>query len=205
HVRDHDVTRPGSFANRNGHATDRASAGDEHIFPDQIKRERSVNRVAQRIEAGKHIEQNRRIRVPAVVLRDRYKLRPRTGTIHAHALRVGAKMPASGQTIPAMSTGDVSLAYYKIAARKTFHVIADSINGAHKLMPDRHWHRDRFLRPGVPIVDVHVCSTDRCFQHSDEHIVAADFWNRNFLEPKAWLRFGLHNGLHHFLHNGKLG
>jgi hypothetical protein len=76
-------------------------------------------------------------------------------------------MPASGQTIPAMSAGDVSLAYYEIAARKTFHVVADSINKADKLMADRHWHWDRFLRPSVPIVDVHVCSTDRCFQDAD--------------------------------------
>ena len=205
HVRDHDVPRACSFANRNCHATDGASAGDEHIFPDQIKRERSVNRVPQRIETGKHIERNRRIGVPAVVLRNRHKLRPRTGTIHAHALRVWAKMPAPGKAIPAMSTGDVSLAYYEIAARKTFHVIADSINDAHKLVADRHRHRDRFLRPGVPVVDVHVRSTDRCFQHSDEHIVAAGLWNRNFLEPETRLRFGLYNGLHHFLHNGKLG
>jgi hypothetical protein len=120
-------------------------------------------------------------------------------------LCVGAKMPASGQTIPAMSTGDVSLAYYEIAARKTLHVVADSINKADKLMADRHWRWDRFLRPGVPIVDVHVRSTDRCSQHSNEHVIAGNFWKRNFFEPKAWLRFGLHDGLHHFLHNGKLG
>jgi hypothetical protein len=114
-------------------------------------------------------------------------------------------MPAPGQAIPAMSTRDVSLAYYEIAARKTFHVIANSINDANKLVADCHWHWDRFLRPGVPIVDVHVGSTDGCFQDADEHIVAANFWNGNFLEPKARLRFCLHNGLHHFLHNGKLG
>ena len=58
HVRDHDVPRAGSFANRNGHATDGSCSGDEHIFPDQIKRERSVNRIPQRIETGKHIERN---------------------------------------------------------------------------------------------------------------------------------------------------
>src|SRR5438094_8113145 len=98
-------------------------------------------------------------------------------------------MPAPSETTATVSTRDVSLAHDEIAARKTFHVIADSINGAHKLMPDRHWHRDRFLRPSVPIADVHVRSTDRCFQDADEHIVAADFWNGNFFEPKAWFRF----------------
>src|SRR5207245_3506383 len=31
HVCDHDVTRAGTFADRNGHATDRSCASDEHI------------------------------------------------------------------------------------------------------------------------------------------------------------------------------
>jgi hypothetical protein len=120
-------------------------------------------------------------------------------------LRVGAKMPASGQAIPAMSTGDVSLAYYEIAPRKTFHVIAHSLNSAHKLVADRHWHRDRFLRPRIPVVDVHVSPADRGLQHADEHVVALNFWNRNFLEPEARLSFGLYDRFHHFLHEGKLG
>jgi hypothetical protein len=72
-------------------------------------------------------------------------------------------MTAPGQTIPTMSTRNVSLANYEIATRKTFHMIADSINNAHKLMADRHWHRDRFLRPGVPIVDVDVGAADGSF------------------------------------------
>jgi hypothetical protein len=92
-------------------------------------------------------------------------------------------MTAPGQTIPTMPTGDVSFAHYEIAARKAFHVIADSINDAHKFVTDRHWHGNRLLRPGVPIVDVHVGSADGGFQDSDEHVIAANFWDPNFLEP----------------------
>jgi hypothetical protein len=40
------VTRAGSFANRNGHAADWPGAGDEHIFADQIERERRVHGIA---------------------------------------------------------------------------------------------------------------------------------------------------------------
>src|SRR5207237_6679333 len=145
------------------------------------------------------------IRVPAGVLRDCHYLRPCTGTIHAHTLRVRAKMTSPSETIATVSTGDVSLAHHEIAVRKAFHVIADSINDADKLVTDRHWHRDCFLRPRVPIVDVHVGPADGGFQHADKHVIAADFWNRNFLEPETRLGFGLHNGLHHFLHNRKLG
>jgi hypothetical protein len=104
-----------------------------------------------------------------------------------------------------MSTGDVSLAHNQIAVRKAFHVIAYSLNGADELVTDRHRHRDRFLRPGVPVVDVHVGPADGCFQHADEHVVALNFWNRNFFKPEARLGFGLYDRFHHFLHEGKLG
>ena len=82
-----------------------------------------------------------------------------------------------------MSTGDVTFAYDQIAPRKSFHVIANAIHNADKLMANDHRYRDRFLCPRVPIVDVHVRAADRCFQHADQHIVAADIWNGNFLEP----------------------
>src|SRR5882724_1265414 len=143
--------------------------------------------------------------MPAVVLRNRHKFSPRTRTIHSYALCVWAKMAAPGQTIATMSTRDVALADYKIALCKSFHVIADVIDDADKLVTDCHRHRNRFLRPRVPVVDVYVSSTDRRFQNADEHVVAANFWNRNFLKPETGLGFSLHNGLHHFLHNGKLG
>src|SRR5205085_11698534 len=65
-VGNNDVTRAGLFADRNSHATDRAGAGDEHIFADEIERERGVNGVAEWIETGKHLEWDRRISMPAI-------------------------------------------------------------------------------------------------------------------------------------------
>src|SRR5207244_2289018 len=205
HVGDHDMTRAGPLANRNSHATDRPGAGNEHIFSHEIERERSVHGIAQRIETGKHIERNRRIGVPAVVLRNSYELRPRTGAIDANALRVWAKMTAPSKTIAAMSTGNVSLADHEIAARKAFHVITYSLNRADKLVANRHRHRNRFLRPRIPIVDMHVSPADRGLQHTNEHVVALSFRNRNFFKPETRLGFGLYDGLHHLFHNRKLG
>ncbi len=92
-------------------------------------------------------------------------------------------MPPSGEAIPTMPAGDVTLADDEIAAGEPFYVIAHAIDNADKLMADDHRHRNRFLRPRVPVVDVHVRAADGCFQHADQHIVAADFWNGNFFEP----------------------
>ena len=92
------MTRAGAFANRNRHATDRACAGDEHVFSDEIEGERCVHGVAQRIETGKHILRNRRVGMPAVLLRDRHELRPSTGTINTDALSAISGAGGFGQT-----------------------------------------------------------------------------------------------------------
>ena len=96
-------------------------------------------------------------------------------------------MPPPGEAIAAMSAGDVSLADDEIASRKSFHVVTDRINDADKFVTDGHRHWNRFLRPGVPVVNVHVGTADRRLQHADQHVIAANFWNRNFLEPQTRL------------------
>src|SRR5215470_10554063 len=111
-------------------------------------------------------------------------------------------MTPSRQAIATMSTSDVALAYHEIALCKSLHMIAHIIDNADKLMADCHRHRNRFLRPRVPVVNVNICSADRRFQHTNEHVVAPDFRNGNFLEPQARLGLGLHDGFHHLLHEG---
>src|SRR5882757_4996725 len=143
--------------------------------------------------------------MPAVLLRNRDELRPSPGTINADTLRVWTQMPPSREAIPTMPTGDVPFGDDEIAASKTFDVVPHAIHNADKLMANDHRHRNRFLRPCVPVINMHVRATDRCLQDADEHIIAADCRNRNILEPKARLGFRLHNGLHHFLHGTTLG
>ena len=43
-----------------------------------------------------------------------------------------------------------------------------------ELVADHHRHRDRLLRPGVPVVDMHVGAADPGAQHLDQHVVDAD-------------------------------
>src|SRR6516165_5889418 len=101
--------------------------------------------------------------MPAVLLRNRHKFCPRPRAIDADALCIRAKMTPPRQTIAAMSAGDVSLAHDEIAARKSFYVVADSINHTSELMTDRHRHWNGFLRPLIPVVDVHIGTADRRF------------------------------------------
>jgi hypothetical protein len=143
--------------------------------------------------------------MPAVLLRHGYELCPTPRTIDPDAMGVWTKMSPAGQAIAAMAAGDVTFCDNEIALGKSFHVIAHAIHNAHELMPDNHRHRDRFLCPRVPVIDMHVGAADGCFQHAYQHIVAAEFWNGNVFQPKPRLCFGFHNRLHRRLHDSKLG
>src|SRR5262245_51056263 len=114
-------------------------------------------------------------------------------------------MPPSRQAIAAVSTGDVTFADDEIALCKSFDVVTHSINDTSELVTDGHWHWNRFLRPVIPVVDVHVGAAYRRLQNPDQHVIAADVWNRNILQPETWLCFRFDNRLHHFLHAEKLG
>ena len=54
-VGDHDMARADVPRNRGGHDADRAGAGDQHVFADQVERQRGVRRVAERIEDRREV------------------------------------------------------------------------------------------------------------------------------------------------------
>jgi hypothetical protein len=113
-------------------------------------------------------------------------------------------MPPTGETIAAMTANNVTFARHEIARRKTFHPSADALDHADKFMPDDHRHRDRLLRPGVPVVNVDIGPADRSFPDPDEHVVVAHFRHRHFLEPKPGFRLAFDQRLHRRLHARKL-
>src|ERR1017187_3424621 len=114
-------------------------------------------------------------------------------------------MTTSGETIAAMSASDVALAGNEIALGESFYAIADKVDNPDELVPDRHRHRDRFLRPRVPVIYMYVGPADRGLEHADEHVVIADFGNGNFFKPKPGVGLALHHRLHLLLHEKKLG
>ena len=46
---------------------------------------------------------------------------------------------------------------------KPFDPIADALDDADKFVADDHRHRNRFLRPRIPVVNVNVGAADRSF------------------------------------------
>ena len=88
-------------------------------------------------------------------------------------MRVAAQVPAAGAAVAAVAAGDVALAGDAVADREAAHFAAERDDLAAVLVADLHRHRDRALRPGVPLVDVDVGAADGRLAHADQHVVRA--------------------------------
>ena len=129
--------------------------------PSTSKRQRGVHGVAERVE-------DRRRRRGRCSCRDARRWSSGSAMYSANApgrltpmpLRVRAQMPPAGQAVAAAAADDVPLAADDVAGREVVDVGADLDDLADELVADHHRHRDRLLRPGVPVVDVHVGAAD---------------------------------------------
>lgn len=146
-----------------GHATDRAGAGDEHVFADEVVLERGVRGVAERVEAGKYVEWDRGVDMDGIARGDAEVFGERAVAIHAHAFGVFAKVAAAGEAVAAEAADDVALAVDEIAGLKANNISPDGGDGADELMADDHRRLDRFLGPSVPVINVNIGPADGGF------------------------------------------
>ena len=116
--------------------------------------------------------------------------------VHAHARGIAAQVPPPGAAIAAMSAGDVAFSGHAIAGVEAAHFPAQFDDFAGILMADGHGHGHGLLRPGVPVVDMHVGAADGGAMHLDEYIVVADRGFRNVLQPDAGFRACLDQCFH---------
>ena len=138
--------------------------------------------------------------MPRIGRGNRNELGPRAGTIDADTLGVRAQVTASGQTISTMPAGNMPLPDDEIALGKTAHVRSGRCNFPDKLVTNGHRHWDRLLRPGVPVINVNIGTTDRSLFRADQNIIGSYFRHRDLLQPQAGLGFGFHDRWHRFLH-----
>ena len=77
---------------------------------------------------------------------------------------------------------------------------ADLIDDADEFVSDHHRHRDRLLRPGVPVIYMDVGAADRSLLDANEDVVRPDFGHRNLFQAKS--RFGpaFYECLHRLAH-----
>jgi hypothetical protein len=81
---------------------------------------------------------------------------------------------------------------------KVVHVLPDFLNRSNKLVSDLHGDRNGLLRPGVPVVDVHIRPANRRFMDFDQDVVEADFRHRNVFQPDTGSGCGFDECLHSY-------
>ncbi len=141
--------------------------------------------IAERVENRLHITGNVGIVDPDVGHRQSQVFGEGPGAIDADSLGVLAQVPAAGQAIAAAPTDDVPFAADDFAGMKVLHIRADIDNFADELMAHDQGDGDRFLRPGVPFIDVQIRAANARPQDLDEHVVDAERRHGHIVEPKA--------------------
>src|ERR1700722_2320540 len=123
-------------------------------------------------------------------------------TLDAGIVKYSAKAPGgmtpAGAAIAAMPASDMSLAGYAIAGMKAAHLAAHLDDFSGIFVTDGHGHGYCLLRPGIPVVNVHIGATDGGAMHFDEYIIVAYGRFRDILHPDAGFRAGLDECFHGF-------
>src|SRR6202020_1478988 len=117
------------------------------------------------------------------------------------ALPSGSRIEAISSSIAvgSLNTLEARIVRYSgdaIAGTKAAHLAADFDYFSRVFMSDRHRHGHRFLRPRIPIVNMHIGAADGGTLDLDEHIVVADRGFRNVLHPDAGFRAGFDECFH---------
>src|SRR5687768_864822 len=162
-----------------------------------------MDSIAQRIETRKHVERDGRIDEHRIACRNAEELCKRTVAIHAHALRVLAKMTPAGEAVSATATNDVSLAIDEIARLEALYIRSYFRDYSDKLVPDHHGRPDGFLRPRVPVINVHIRAADRRLLDLNQDIVDSGHGHGDFRQFKAGPGMKLRNGTHGLRSHGR--
>jgi hypothetical protein len=115
-----------------------------------------VDGVSKRVENGCHIAIDSVIVVPYVGHRQGDVLGKGAGAVNANALGILAQVTSSGPAVTATTAHDVAFSRDDIPGGEICDIRTDFDDGSDKFVPDDHRHRDRFLGPGVPVVDVQI-------------------------------------------------
>ena len=80
--------------------------------------------------------------------------------------------------------------------RKSLTLLPDLDDPADEFVPDHQRHGNGLLRPGVPVVDVHVGAADARAQDLDQHVVDADLGQGTSSSHKPVFGLAFYQGFH---------
>jgi hypothetical protein len=107
-------------------------------------------------------------------------------------------MPTACHAVSAMSADDVTFTTDNVADLEVMDIASDLNDLADEFVAYDHWNRNRFLRPGIPFVNVQICPTDSCSIDADQDVIDATSGLGDVLQPQPAFCVFLYQGFHPF-------
>src|SRR5687768_1741158 len=144
------------FADYCRHNPDRSGTGDQDVLAEHRKRQRRVNRIAERVEDRSDIWIDRFPVHPGVAGRQRDVIGESAGEVDTNDASVDAEMAPTRPAVATPPTDQVAFAAHQIADRDVGDAGADLNHLAGELMAHGHRWLQSLLRPFVPRLDMQV-------------------------------------------------
>ena len=96
-------------------------------------------------------------------------------------------MQTTRQTVSTSSADNMPLTGNNVTHLQPADVTAQLNNFTRKFMATDHGHGNRFLGPFIPVVNMDVGATNRCFVDLDQNVIATNFRNWHVFQPKTFL------------------
>lgn len=152
--------------------------------------------VAERIKARDYIEGHARGHPPNIARWNGNIISEGAVAINADPHGVGAEVPATGEAVTAVTANNMPFARDELAQRKSSHARTDIGHGADIFMTNDERRFDGPLRPRVPLINMHIRSTNRGFLNLDQDIIQARRGHGYFGHDEAGSGRGLNDGAH---------
>src|SRR5207244_13032921 len=121
----------------------------------------SVDSVPERLLSGCHLDWNLAIVQPCMLLVENVIFCETTVCVYASEEHSFADVSVSGSALKAFAAEDVGLAGDNVVFAEVGDFLAYFDDFSGELVAHDHWRFDFVSDRFVPVVDVHICSTDR--------------------------------------------
>jgi hypothetical protein len=112
---------------------------------------------------------------------------------------MGAQVPATSHAVAASPANHMPLARDNLAWVKVVDVTAHRDYLTNKFMPHYHGHWYGFLRPGIPVPNVHIGAAYGGAKNFNKDVIDADIGLGHILQPQARLRKAFHQCFHNLI------
>ena len=195
-VGDGDMTCPDKTTYRCGHDADRARAGDQDVFANDIEGQRTVHGVAERVEDSRDVRGNLVGHGPEIGRGNGDIFGECAVPAAADADGLVTEMAFPGAAVPAQTASDMSFGRDAVPGLIAIDLIADGDDLTNEFMTDDTGGDNITLCPGIPVENVQIGAADAGGFDFNQNFIGVAGRDGGFFEPDSRLGFCFDQGFH---------